>query len=111
MSAGREAAGQDPELVVLAALRDAGWNFRPWVEGQQTLGIVGSFSDKDFTDAVFIADRHDVRAVRLLADTPGSKGGVVWDYTGTLTDAVSELLALPAPRTRLAPQLVIAKWP
>ncbi|MCO1580610.1 hypothetical protein M8C13_33125 [Crossiella sp. SN42] len=111
MTAGQEAAQDDPELVVLAALREAGWIFRPWVEAGQTLGLAGSFTDRDFTDAVFIADRDDARAVRLLADQPGAKGGVVWDCSGSLREVVAELMALPAPHTRLAPRLVIAKWP
>ncbi|MGO1051271.1 hypothetical protein [Crossiella sp. CA198] len=108
---GPEQAEHDPELIVLAALRDAGWVFRPWVEAGHTLGLAGSFTDRDYTDAVFIADRDDARAVRLLADQPGATGGVVWDFSGSLREVVAELIALPAPHSRLAPQLVIAKWP
>jgi hypothetical protein len=98
-----------PELARLIALRDTGWTFRVWVENGCTIGIVGSRSAREFTDALFIAGRHDVRAVRLLADAPGVRGGIVWDYSGSLADTVDELVALPTPGERLAPRLIIAR--
>ncbi|WP_156094458.1 hypothetical protein [Lentzea aerocolonigenes] len=37
--------------------------------------------------------------------------GIVWQRTGTLREVVHGLLELPAPGTRNAPQLLVARAP
>jgi hypothetical protein len=99
-----------PELADLAALRDAGWLFRPIADNDgRPIGLVGYHNRPMYTDALYIFDRCDTKAVRLLADQPGAAGGIVWHYEGLLAAAIHELLALPEPGHRLAPRLIIAR--
>jgi hypothetical protein len=97
-----------PELAKLIDLRRSGWRFAHWIEDNVQLGITGSHSVREFTDALFIADRTTVLAVRMLADQPGARGGLIWKYHGALTDAVDELLTLPRPGEPGAPSLIIS---
>ena len=95
-----------PELRQLASVRDAGWVFRPIqdVDGPLT-GIAGSFSRQHYTDAIFIFDRTNVSAARILDDAYG--GGCVWSKKGAdLQEVISDLLGLPEPGEPGAPSLV-----
>lgn len=102
-----EALQRFPELQELVTVREAGWCFRPILNGDHDLeGIVGSFSREQYTDALWIYDRTKVIGVRLLDEQYG--GGLVWKKeSGDLQEVVQELLALPEPGQRLAPRLVI----
>jgi hypothetical protein len=95
-----------PELRELIAARDAGWAFRPFLDEVGTLeGIAGSFSRDQYTDAIFIWDRTNVSAARVLDDAYG--GGCVWAKEGSdLQEVVHELLGLPEPGEPGAPSLV-----
>jgi hypothetical protein len=101
-----------PELAQLAAIRDAGWVFRPFNDEHDDLaGIVGWHGTEDATDVLWIFDRTDCRAARLVLNGPGDLGGIVWDYAGDLASCVGELLSLPHPEERSAPRLVRAAAP
>ena len=53
-------------------------------------------SRRQYTDAIFIFDRHDVAAARVLDDSLG--GGCVWSRErADLAEIVTELLDLPEP--------------
>lgn len=94
-----------PELRELATVRDAGWVFRPIHEGEELGGIAGSFSRRQYTDALFIFDRTNVSAARVLDDAYG--GGCVWSRHGVdLQEVVHDLLGLPVPGSAGAPSLV-----
>lgn len=104
--------GTFPELAQLELLPKAGWRLQPITDdsGQPTC-VVGWRSVADTTDALWIYDRTDCLAVRLLVPGPGDPGGLFWQHTGDLSSCISELLALPAPSARSAPRLVKASAP
>lgn len=94
-----------PELQSLVIARDAGWVFRVMVEGDEPVGIAGSYSREQYTDALFIFDRNNVIAARVVDDSYG--GGCVWTKEGSdLQEVVYELLSLPEPGMAGAPHLV-----
>jgi hypothetical protein len=95
-----------PELHALLHVRDAGWSFRLIGSRDQGIeGVVASYSQRQYTDALWIYDQGTVIGVRILDDAHG--GGTVWHKdTGTLPDVVHELLSLPDPDDRRAPTLV-----
>jgi hypothetical protein len=95
-----------PELQEFVTVREAGWYFRPIQDsGGELEGIAGSYSRDQYTDALFIFDRTNVSAARVLDDTYG--GGCVWSKEGSdLQEVVRELLGLPEPGTPGAPTLV-----
>lgn len=100
-----------PELADLIAIRDLGkWSFRPLQDetGGKLIGLVGWRICREATDALWIYDRDDCRAVRLLDDGPAGQGGVVWDRAGDLTECLIDLMALPEPDAPKAPRLVRA---
>jgi hypothetical protein len=94
-----------PELQALVVARQAGWIFRPLHEDGEVVGIAGSRSCQQYTDAVFITDRTNVAAARVLDEAYG--GGCVWSKEGSdLQEVVYELLSLPEPGQPTAPTLV-----
>ncbi|MEC3981609.1 hypothetical protein [Amycolatopsis sp. H20-H5] len=95
-----------PELRQLVTVREAGWVFRPIQDDDGELeGIAGSYSRDQYTDALFIFDRTNVSAARVLDDAYG--GGCVWSKEGSdLQEVVYELLGLPEPGQPAAPHLV-----
>jgi hypothetical protein len=95
-----------PELQALVTVREAGWVFRPIQgTGGELEGIAGSYSREQYTDAIFIFDRTNISAARVLDAAYG--GGCVWSKGGSdLQEVVQELLALPEPGESGAPSLV-----
>jgi len=95
-----------PELCELVTVREAGWIFRPIQDYDGELGgIAGSYSRQRYTDGLFIFDRTNVNAARMLDDAYG--GGCVWSKEGSdLQEVVHELLGLPEPGAPGAPGLV-----
>jgi hypothetical protein len=95
-----------PELQQLLDVREAGWIFRPVQDaGGPIEGIAGSFSRQQYTDAIFVFDRTNVSAARVLAVEYG--GGCVWSKEGSdIQEVVFELLGLPEPGEPKAPYLV-----
>ncbi|MGH3949467.1 MAG: hypothetical protein ACRDSE_10115 [Pseudonocardiaceae bacterium] len=94
-----------PELQALVVARQGGWNFRPIVGDNKLAGISGSYSRQQYTDAIFIFDRNNVSAARVLDDAYG--GGCVWTKEGSdLQEVVYGILGLPEPGTPGAPHLV-----
>ncbi|HCT75899.1 MAG TPA: hypothetical protein DGT23_04770 [Micromonosporaceae bacterium] len=104
-----DAIGAFPELARLALLPAAGWRFQPIAEDGVLVCLVGWRNLGQATDALWIYDRTDCLAARLVADTGGASGGIVWDHTGSLASCVEELLALPGPDEPTAPRLVKAR--
>jgi hypothetical protein len=94
-----------PELQALVTARQAGWIFRALHDDGEAVGIAGSYSRQLYTDALFIFDRTNVNAARVLDDTYG--GGCVWSKEGSdLQEVVHELLGLPELGQPGAPSLV-----
>jgi hypothetical protein len=94
-----------PELRELVTLRQAGWTFRLIGDRERGVeGVVASYSQRQWTDALWVFDQHTIVGVRVLDDRYG--GGTVWKKDGTLPEVVHELLGLPDPDDRLAPKLV-----
>ena len=95
-----------PELRELVTLRQANGTFRLIGDRDKGIeGIVASYSQKRYTDALWIYDQGTVIGVRVLDEAYG--GGTVWSKEdGTLPEVVTELLGLPDPDDRLAPKLV-----
>src|SRR5689334_463072 len=94
-----------PELRELVTLREAGWTFRLIGNRDKGVdGIVASYRQKQYTDALWVFAQHTIVGVRILDDRYG--GGTVWTKDGTLPEVVTELLGLPDPDDRLAPRLV-----
>jgi len=94
-----------PELQALVTARRAGWIFRALHDDGAAVGIAGSYSRQQYTDALFIFDRTSVSAARVRDDTYG--GGCVWSKEGSdLQEVVHELLGLPEPGQPGAPSLV-----
>lgn len=94
-----------PELRELVTLRQANWKFRLIGNREKGIeGVVASYSQKRYTDAVWIYDQGMVIGVRVLDEEYG--GGTVWSKEDGLPEVVTELLGLPDPDDRLAPKLV-----
>lgn len=95
-----------PELRELVTLRQADWKFRLIGNRDKGLeGIVASYSQKRYTDALWIYDQGTIIGVRVLDESYG--GGTVWSkQDGTLSEVLTELLGLPDLDDRLAPKLV-----
>jgi hypothetical protein len=95
-----------PELTALVTMREAGWRFRVITNSDgEPECLVGSRSVQRYTDAIFIHDRTDVSAARVLDDAYG--GGCVWKAEKRdLPEVVHDLLGLPEPDTPGAPTLV-----
>ena len=112
MSGMDEAVHLYPELAVLIGISHALWTF--WHLTDQVGNpewLVGVLNWPQHSDALWIADRQDAIAVRLLVDSAGTRGGIVWRSTGTLADAIDALLVLPSPGTRGAPNHVLQAGP
>ncbi|HEV7979810.1 hypothetical protein [Amycolatopsis sp.] len=100
-----EAVRLYPELQALVTARQAGWVIRALHDEGEAVGIAGSYSRQQYTDALFIFDRTNVSAARVLDDSYG--GGCVWSKEGSdLQEVVYELLSLPEPGQPGAPSLV-----
>lgn len=101
-----------PELAQLAVIRDAGWRFRHLLDDDgQLYALVGARHWPGHTDALWILGRTETYAVRLLADAPGARGGLVWERSGALADTAAALLELPAPDQPGAPTLIRGQAP
>jgi hypothetical protein len=96
-----------PELDALRTIRDAGWVFKPRLDESGELVGIDGWRDwpGGWRDAIGIKGSTDACAIRLFVDV------MVWDFAGTLTDVVAELLVLPAPSDRSAPRLVVGSAP
>lgn len=100
-----EALRSYPQLRTLLELSPkSGWVFR-YIDNEsgEVVALAGSRSLQRYTDAIFIFDRHEVGAARVLDDAYG--GGCVWKKEGDLQEVIYELLALPEPGEPGAPVL------
>lgn len=101
-----EALLRFPELRDLVTMTQTGWVFRVSLDGNGELEcVMASRSVRQYTDALFIYDRHNITGTRLLDDAFG--GGCVWLEHGTdLQEIVRDLVGLPEPGEPGAPTLV-----
>lgn len=107
-----EAVRSDPALAKLALLARAGtgWIFLPvFMAGAPC--ICGTRERRTVTETITVRAIDDVTVARLRnEDCRGprrsSGAGVLWEYTGSLSDAIDELHALPDPDNPLAPKLL-----
>lgn len=101
-----DALSRYPELQALVDAQAEGWVFRTITEAGEVVGLAGSRTRQEFTDALFIFDRSNVCGARVLADEYG--GGCSWTKEGSdLQEIVDDLLALPQPDAPRAPRLII----
>lgn len=92
-----------PELVQLAAIRDAGWTFLPQHDDAGELTALDGFRAwAGFSDALRIRSRADALGSRVVHDQLAGDG-VVWELAGSVADVLGALLALPAPGASGAP--------
>ena len=108
-----EAVHSDPGLAKLALLARAGtgWIFLPvFVDGVHCL--YGIREVRMVTETITLRAVDDVTVARLRTEdycgsgSSSTPGGVLWEYTGTLSDAIDELQALPHPDDPRAPRLL-----
>ncbi|ALG06358.1 hypothetical protein [Kibdelosporangium phytohabitans] len=106
-----DAVQQYPELAPLVGVRDAGWVCRPlYDQHDQLLGLAGSRSVRQYTDAIYLFDRTHAITARVRAGAYG--GGCVWVRDGNdIAEVVTDLFTLPAPDSPGAPSLVIKPNP
>jgi hypothetical protein len=107
-----EAVDNHPALAKLALMARTctGWTFLPVIiAGVHCIG--GTRERRTVTETITVRAIDDVTVARLRnEDCRGprysSLSGVLWEYTGTLSDAIDELLALPDPDHPMAPKLL-----
>lgn len=107
-----EAVSSDPGLAKLALMAQAGtgWIFLPvYVVGVHC--ICGTRERRIVTETITVRALDDVTVARLPNEDYrdrrcSSVSGVLWEYTGTLSDAIDELHALPHPDDPMAPKLL-----
>lgn len=94
-----------PELAALTTVQQAGWVFRIAQDADdEPECVMASRSVERYTDALFIYDRYNIVGARVLAE---EGGGCVWvKQSSSLYEVVFELLGLPEPGERGAPNLV-----
>ena len=107
-----EAVRSDPGLAKLALMARAGtgWTFLP-VRVAGVHCICGTRERRTVTETITVRAMDNVTVARLRnEDCRGPRrspvSGVLWEYTGTLSDAIDELHALPDPDDPLAPKLL-----
>ncbi len=107
-----EAVRSHPGLAKLALMARAGtgWIFLPvYLAGVHC--ICGTRERRIVTETITVRAMDDVTVARLRnEDYRGRQcspvSGVLWEYTGTLSDAIDELHALPHPDDPMAPKLL-----
>lgn len=107
-----EAVHSHPAIAKLASMASdgTGWIFLPVrLAGVQCL--YGTRERRTVTETMTLRALHDVTVARLRNEDCGgprrsSVSAVLWEYTGTLSDAIDELHALPDPDDPLAPKLL-----
>jgi hypothetical protein len=101
-----------PELAFLIGFSHALWTFWNLTDAAgRPEWLVGVLNWPEHSDALWIVDRREALAVRLLVNSPGMHGGVVWRFSGTLAATIDALRALPAPGEPGAPSRVIQSGP
>jgi hypothetical protein len=103
-----QAVRRYPELAGLARLARSGWVFHGYRdENGEPGGIIGTHHWISYADLLWIIDRDDALALRLVSGPEGPTEDVVWEFHGTLSEALTALSALPAPGQPGAPSQVI----
>jgi hypothetical protein len=94
-----------PEIEYLLIIRDGGWRFLPPEPGRDQLDGFRLWPE-GWCDGIRVRSGTDVLGIRTNPDD-----AIVWERGGSLTDVVTELLALPAPGEPNAPRLIIGRGP
>lgn len=108
-----EVAKLFPELRPLIDIRNAGWKFLPVGNGPDIPELdAARVWHGGWRDALRIRTATDAMGlrIRLPADNH-TRPEIVWEFSGTLADVVGELLVLPMPEARAAPNLIIGSAP
>lgn len=102
----REALRLYPELAELITMRQAGWRFVHRLDGSGQVAQVDAYYcwPGGWTDAIAIQAGTDALGIRMNGAEPPD---ILWQFSGTLAEVVGQLLCLPAPQSRIAPQLII----
>jgi len=102
-----------PSLKSLILIRDAGWKFLPIDVGNEATGLDATrVWPGGWRDCLRVHDENDALGLRIrIAGDKHSTSEIVWERDGTLADVVSELLTLPMPDTKHAPNLAIGRAP
>jgi len=102
-----------PCLKGLALLPDAGWKFLP-LRGVANIMALEGFKrwPHGWRDCIRVREETDALGIRIRVPADRhTNPEIVWEYSGTLAEVVERLMTLPAPDTRLAPQLVVGNAP
>jgi hypothetical protein len=84
-----------PESARLTTLQDARWVFRHFGdENGDLIGIFGWCSTGNATDALWIFDSTECRAMRLVVGGTDVAGKIAWEHTGDLVSCIEGLLAV-----------------
>ncbi len=113
MLTGAQAVWLYPCLKKLALLPDAGWRFLP-IEGDEKTAVLEGFKawPAGWRDCIRVREENDALGLRIRVPSDRhTSPEITWEYSGTLDEVCQELLALPAPETRHAPNLVIGSAP
>ena len=107
-----EAVKLFPSLQHLILIREAGWQFLPIEDpGDPDAELdAASIWPGGWRDCIRVRNETDALGLRIRV-VPGGPAEIVWERSGTLAEAVLELLALPTPGSRLAPTLVLGSAP
>ncbi|MFS8103703.1 hypothetical protein LFM09_41935 [Lentzea alba] len=107
-----EAVKLFPSLQLLILIREAGWKFLPIDDPGDPNAVLDAARvwPAGWRDCIRVRDEADALGLRIRVPD-GEPAAIVWELSGTLGEVVHELLALPAPGTRLAPTLIIGAAP
>lgn len=102
-----------PSLKSLLLLREANWTFFP-VEGADDSARLDGYRSwgKGWRDCIRVRTETDALGLRIhVPADKHTQSEIMSEFSGTLTEVVEKLLALPAPGSRLAPNLAIGSAP
>ncbi|NKE55414.1 hypothetical protein FXN61_00645 [Lentzea sp. PSKA42] len=109
-----EAVKLFPSLQHLILIRDAGWIFLPIDDPGDPNAVLDAARiwPAGWRDCIRVRAETDALGLRIRVPADQHTAPeIVWERSGTLDEVVHEVLALPAPGSQLAPNLVIGTAP
>lgn len=109
-----EAVQLFPALRHLLLLREAGWKFLPIENPDADSSVLDGARvwPQGWRDCIRVKDETNTLGLRIHVPADNHTGSeIVWERTGTLEEIVFELMAMPAPGDRHAPNLAIGSAP
>jgi len=103
-----------PDLQHLRLLDQAGWKWLPVEESQLAEAILDGYRiwPHGWRDCIRVKTLTEVLGLRMHISADEHVGNeIVWEDTGSLEEIVGEFLAMPAPESRTAPNIVIGSAP